>query len=320
MSPAARRLRPGAAAGLALAAIVLWTATALPRPADPPPQPPADAGATVAAWWPLDPPEDHWRPAAFALLPTGDLIAADRHRNRLFHLAEGKIVLRLPAPGRAPLEWTALAAAPGMALLALDGPGEVIHRYDVRGNYVGVAVDLAEVAADAGLGPIDPAGLAVDGAGHALVTDRLGDRILVFAPGWTFAGVWGESGAAPGAWRRPESVAVGDRAPFLVADEGNRRIVLLNEVGAVVAMRALPDRVDALAAGEDGGFVAAVGDTILRLDPTLATIGAIALPAGPGCRGEAFAAGGLAAGAGVVYVGEGCSGRIAKLAVKPAER
>ena len=70
-----------------------------------------------------------------------------------------------------------------------------------------------------------------------VLTDRLGDRIIAFGPGWSFLGVLGQTGSDPGSWRRPGVVAVGGRGPFLVVDEGNRRIVLLDTLGEVIAAR-----------------------------------------------------------------------------------
>lgn len=274
---------------------------------------PAHAASPEVEWWPLDPPRDSWRPEALLTLPTGELIVADRSQNRLFRLVDGAVAERLPSPDRAPVEWTALSAAPGLSFYVLDGPGRRIHQYDLRGNYLGLALDLEALARREGIEDLEPAGLAVDRSGQAVVTDRLGDRLLVFAPGWLYTGTWGETGSAPGAWRRPGAVAVGDRAPFLVADAGNRRVVLLDEVGGVVAVREFEERVEGVAVLGPGRYAVSHGATVELLDEDLDPVERVLLPRAGACRERPYATAGLAGGAGVVLAGEGCGGRIARI-------
>jgi len=243
------------------------------------------------------------------LLPTGELVVADRFQNRLF-LLEGpdRNPLRLPSPGTAPVEWTALASAPGLSFYILDGPGRRVHQYDFRGNYLGQAVDLDAVTDAEDLGPLEPGGLAVDRSGRAMVTDRLGDRLLVFGPGWNLVDIRGETGSEPGTWRRPGAIAVGARAPFLVSDEGNRRLVLLDELGDVLAVRRLEEAARGVAVLAPGRYAASVGDRVLILDAALAPVASLRFPAGSSC--VPYATGALAGDAGSVFAGEGCSGRV----------
>ncbi len=306
------RIRPGARrrAAAALAACLLLTAgcASAPSPAGRPETAPALA---EGVWWPSPAPADRWFPASALLLPNGVLAVAETARNRIF-LIDGteRPPFRAPSPGREPVEWTALSAAPGLSFYALDGPGRAVHQYDLQGNYLGLALDLDRVAAEQGLGPVDPAGLAVDRAGQAVISDRSGDRLLVFGPGWNFLGVWGQSGSQPGSWRRPGRVAVGDRPPFLVADEGNRRVVLLDELGAVRGVRDLDGDPKGVGALEDGGFALTVGAEALVLDGSLFTRERYALPSGPGCTRTPYATAAVAGDADVLFVGDGCSGRL----------
>jgi hypothetical protein len=247
-------------------------------------------------------------------LPGNEVLIADRYQNRIFRLeSPGKPPGRLPDPNPAAVEWTALSAAPGLSFFALDGPGRFVQQFDFRGNYLGTAVDLERVAADEGLGGIDPAGLAVDRSGRAVVTDRLGDRLLEFGPGWSFLGVWGQSGDELGSWLRPGAVAVGKRPPFLVADTGNRRVVLVDEFGEAMMMRRLPATPVAVAVLGESRYAVAFEDTVEILDGTLLPLERLALPRHDDCRDAPFATSALAGDATTLFVGDGCTGRVLEL-------
>jgi DNA-binding beta-propeller fold protein YncE len=244
-------------------------------------------------------------------------VVADSNQNRLFLIPDaGGPAARLPLPGSAPLQWTALALAPGLSFYALDGPGHRVHQYDVQGNYQGLAVDLDAVVAAEGLGSIDPAGLAVDRSGHAVLTDQQGDRLLTFGPGWNYLGVWGQSGIDLGSWRRPGAVAVGSRGSYLVADVGNHRVVLLDSIGNALADREMGDAPRGVAVLDGGRFAVGIGNTVSFLGAGLLPLSGRVLPPGPGCRDRAYATTALAADGDKVFVGEGCSGRIFEMSVR----
>jgi hypothetical protein len=266
------------------------------------------------SWWPASAPVDSWSPAAVLCLPTSDLIVADRNQNRLFRLRDpGTMPYRLPSPGTTPVEWTALSRAPGLSFYALDGPGRRIHQFDLNGNYLGVALDLDELADDRGLGSIDPAGLAVVRSGQAVVTDRFGDRLLAFGPGWVFQGEWGRTGSEPGAWRRPARVAAGDRPPFLVADEGNDRVVLVDDFGEVIATRDLPDSPRGVAVIDVDRYAVSYADVVEILDGHLDPVRRIPVPPGPGCASSPYVTTALDGGDDAVWAGEGCSGGVLQI-------
>jgi hypothetical protein len=294
----------------ALVALVALSSCA-PGAGTPPQTGPPPESAT---WWPAQPPADRWFPVAALVLANGKLAVAETNQNRIFLLdAPDAVPFRAPAPGRSPVEWTALSPAPGLSFYALDGPGRLIQQYDLQGNYLGVALDLDTVARDHDLGPVGPAGLAVDRTGHAVVSDRLGDRLLVFGPGWSYLGIWGQSGSEAGSWRRPGQVAVGDRPPFLVADEGNRRVVLVDGLGEVLAMRETADVPRGVAVLGSGRYAVSEGSRVRFLGPGLIPDGSVELPAAEGCAGRTYAAPALTGDDGEVFVGDGCSGRVAEL-------
>jgi hypothetical protein len=262
--------------------------------------------------WPAPEPPDRWFPVAVLPLSDGTWAVAETDQNRIFLLdAAGRVSARLPGPGRARVEWTALAPAPGLSFYALDGPGRAVHQYDLRGNYLGVAIDLAHVADDQGLGAIEPAGLAVDRSGLAVVTDRIGDRLLVFGPGWGFRGAWGQTGSEPGSWRRPGAVAVGDRPPFIVCDEGNSRIVLIDEMGNVRGARSWADPPRGVTVLGREGYAVVSGGSVQILDGALVSRQVHALRGSGLCAGRAYATGAVGVAGGLLLVGEGCSGRLA---------
>ena len=303
----------GTVAAVLVAVALISCAKGAPGPvAAPGVEPPVFAAASPT-WWPPRPPSDRWYPVAVLALPGDKLAVAETGQNRLFLLAPDGDPKRLPAPGRRVVEWTALAAGPGLFFYALDGPGRAVHQYDYEGNYLGLALDLDRVARDEGLGDVEPAGLAVDRSGQAVITDRMGDRLLVFGPAWRFTGEWGQSGSGPGAWRGPNRVAVGARPPYIVADEGNRRVVLVDRFGVTVAVRPLSDPPRGVAALGEDRYAVALRDRVEILDGALGLVRVYALPRGEGCDRVPYATPALAGDGQVLFAGEGCSGRVVAL-------
>ena len=271
--------------------------------------------APARRWWPAVPPGDPWYPTAVLFLPGGQVVVADTDQNRLYLMDEqGRRTRRLPLPDRSPLEWTALAAAPGLSFYALDGPGAAVYQYDLQGNYLGLALDMRRVAEEEGLGDLDPAGLAVDATGRAVITDRLGDRLLVFGPGWTFLGVWGQTGREPGSWRRPGRVAAGPGSQFLVADEGNHRVVRVDAFGSVTGARVLEEAPRGVAVLHRG-YAVSTPRGIEILGPDLERVRTFGLPRARDCSRRPFATRALDASAAGILAGEGCSGRVVEISV-----
>ena len=251
---------------------------------------------------------------AALLLPTGELVVAEKGQNRIFLLRDRDAVpYRLPAPSPTPIEWTALANAPGLSFYALDGPGRKIHQYDFRGNYLGLALDIKSAVDRLDLGPVDPAGFAVDRSGRAVITDRQGDRVLLFGPGWSYLGTAGESGSLPGAWRRPAAAVATDRGLFLVADTGNRRVVLLDGVGGVSEVLETGEAPQGVATLDAGRFAVSLAGRVDILDRNLVRRESLRVWPGPECRGTAYVTPALAGTSGRIWVGEGCTGRILEI-------
>src|SRR5262245_29074491 len=259
---------------------------------------------TTLLWWPGVALSNPWTPVAALLLPTQDLLVADKAQNRLY-LLHGRDAspTRLPEPSPAPVEWTALSGAPGLALYALDGPGGKVHQFDFKGNYLGVAVDVDAMAVANELGRVDARGLAVDRSGRAVVTDRQNDRVLLFGPGWSFLGVLGETGSGLGAWRRPTAAAASEKGSFLVVDEGNRRVVLLDAVGSIKASRETKEVPQGVSALGPALFAIALDDRVDVVNAGLDLVASYPVPAGPRCRGASYATSALTGSEDRILVG-----------------
>jgi hypothetical protein len=275
------------------------------------------AAVDTSLWWPAVPPRSRWFPVAALLLPTDELLVAEKAQNRLYLIPKRKgLPVRLPEPSPTPVEWTALSGAPGLALYALDGPGGKIQQFDFQGNYLGLALDLESLPTTLNLGRVDAYGLAVDRSGRAVVTDRQNDRVLLFGPGWSFLGVSGETGSAPGAWRRPGCAAASEHGLFLIVDEGNRRVVLLDAVGSVKAVhetKEVPRGVSYL--GSDR-FAVSLASRVEVLNVQLDLEHAYPVPPGPSCGSASYATAALTGTRDRILVGEGCSGRLLELRIR----
>jgi hypothetical protein len=272
---------------------------------------------TTLLWWPRTAPSNPWSPVAALLLPTQDLLVADKAQNRLY-LIRGRdaVPVRLPEPSPPPVEWTALSGAPGLALYALDGPGGKVHQFDFKGNYLGVAVDFDAVSLANGLGRVDARGLAVDRSGRAVVTDRQNDRVLLFGPGWSFLGVLGETGSGLGAWRRPTAAAASEKGWFLIVDEGNHRVVLLDAVGSVKTARATKEVPQGVSALGPDRFAIALDNRVDVVNAGLDLEASYPVPAGPRCGGASYATPAVTGTRECILVGEGCSGRLLELRIR----
>lgn len=77
-------------------------------------------------------------------------------------------------------------------------------------------------------------GVAVDGAGSVLVTDRGNSRVQKFGPGGAFLHKWGFAGAGGGQFSNPTGIAVDPWGAVYVADHGNRRIQKFDSNGSLI--------------------------------------------------------------------------------------
>jgi DNA-binding beta-propeller fold protein YncE len=133
----------------------------------------------------------------------------------------------------------------GLSVLLMDTGARSVHRYDLRGQYQGVALDLSDVR-DARAGFIEPVDIAADNAGQLYVTEREGHRVLVFDQGGRFLFAFGGFGSGSGQFRSPGAVSVDATGTLAVADRGNHRVQLIDAFGTPLREVGLP-------LGADGG-------------------------------------------------------------------
>jgi streptogramin lyase len=182
------------------------------------------------------------RPLALAAAPTGGLLVTDAGNVRV-QLIEVNGVQRWEAGGagtdEGSLRRPVSAAASGLEVLILDGASGRVLQFHARGEFLGVALDLGDPRLDDQLGDIDARGIAVDRTGNLLVTDREGDRLLVFAPNRDLLYAAGGFGDGTQQFEDPESVVAG-RSRIFVADSGNGRVQVLDLLGRFQASWPLP--------------------------------------------------------------------------------
>ena len=69
-----------------------------------------------------------------------------------------------------------------------------------------------------------PAGVALDSAGNAYITDEWLNRVSIFDPAGQFLTCWGTEGNGPAQLSRPAGILIDDQDIVYIADGGNHRI------------------------------------------------------------------------------------------------
>jgi len=134
---------------------------------------------------------------------------------------------------------TGIGVDPAGAVYAVDrGYGRLLKLW-------GDGTWLSETGGPAAVGGVQLSGngaVAVSPATHqTLVADSGHNRVLVFGPEGALQARWGAgegngaAGSGPGAFNRPEAIAVDPSGTVFVADAGNDRVVKLSPSGSVLA-------------------------------------------------------------------------------------
>ncbi len=255
-----RRVRRGTAGGLAavLATVLVLTGA---RPAVPAPAstPPARAAARVdtvtASPWPSE--LVAGEPLSIAVDFRGRLVVADASPGRLLRLDADGSAMEFQSPPTAGFYPVAVALR-GFFVVALDATTRRLVRFDDRGGWRDVLLDLDAASPGGRMAPVD---VAIDDAGRVAVSDADGDRVLVFDPYLDLETVLGGPGRSDGQFVEPAGVALLPGGGLVVADAGAARVVRFDARGAFVAR--LADARDGLRAprglvvdGERGCLVA----------------------------------------------------------------
>lgn len=191
-------------------------------------------------------------PRGLAIDPSGRLLVSDTANNRIETFA--------PAGDAFDEQWGLLAGVPSSAGftpasgfaspagIAVDPRGSVYVADEGHQRLVrlwGDGTFLGELGGPGDLGGAELAGadaLAVSAAtGQTYVADAGHNRILVYGPEGSLQARWGAgagdgaAGDGPGAFDRPEGIAVAPSGNVYVADTANNRVVELSPAGSAIA-------------------------------------------------------------------------------------
>lgn len=189
-------------------------------------------------------------PVDVAIDPSGRvLILDDAGPDLLVFDVDGRPVARWPVSGAGGERFfrPSRLAVSGLSILVMDTDARLVHSYDMRGQYQGVALDFATVQ-DPRVGFIEPVDIAADNAGQLYVTEREGHRVLVFDQGARFLFAFGGFGSGAGQFRSPGAIAVDPTGVLAVADRGNHRVQLIDGFGTPLGETVLPPGADGHAA------------------------------------------------------------------------
>jgi len=195
------------------------------------------------------------RPAAVVTTPHPGVLVADAGNSRVVHLdlddgflwEAGGLGTGEGYVGRP----TAVATVSSLSYLVLDALARRVLEFHARGEYRGVALDLTRPDLRDRLGDVDPRGITVDREGNTIISDRDGDRLLVFSSVWDFLYEIGGFGDDAQSFADPEGLAVG-RQRLYVADSMNGRVQVLDLLGGFIDSWELPGGGLPLAVAVDG--------------------------------------------------------------------
>lgn len=230
------------------------------------------ASLQVTGTLPVPPGADRFTPTQVAVDFRGRVLVADAGSGAVFVFDRNGApvgALADPAPadqvGGMPrfLDVRGIVAASGLSVFVLDAGTGRVSNYDLGGQLRGAVLDLAGGAVEARFGAIRAGGMTLDPTGQAVISDREGDRLLVFDPQWVPSHELGGPGSGAGGFRDPAGVAADARGRLVVADRGNRLVQVLDAFGSPLAEYPFEhapesvavDRAGNIYVGDAAGFV-----------------------------------------------------------------
>jgi tripartite motif-containing protein 71 len=178
------------------------------------------------------------RPEGLAVDRAGDVLVSDTGHVGLYKLSpDGRTLAVWGTGGQGEAKGSpahlgsprALALGLGGSLYVADSQRARVARVDAASGA------LLALWGGRGDGPgrfEQPAGIAVDGAGHVFVSDAGLDRIQEFTPGGRLIAAWGSPGSGPGELSDPGGMEVDCRGDLLVADSANNRVQVFAGAGS----------------------------------------------------------------------------------------
>jgi DNA-binding beta-propeller fold protein YncE len=167
--------------------------------------------------------------AALALDAAGNLYVGETSLCQVVvYGPDRKVRFRFGACGDGRGEFRAIngIAADGERIVVIDQQATPVQVFDRHGSWEN-GFGSHELTADSfSL----PSAVAIDGQGRIVVIDSLRQEIKFFTPSGRFLDRFGGLGAGPGRVRFPADVAIDGHGRLYVAEQGNGRVQILEEV------------------------------------------------------------------------------------------
>lgn len=209
--------------------------------------------------------EGGFAPTVLGLDGTGRLYATDAARGRVAVFDEREFAGFLEPPtastgsaGRLSDVRGIASSVGGLAVYVLDGGRGRLYGYDLGLRFRGVALDLADPAVGVRFGRVEADGVSFDPSGRVFLSDREGDRLLVFDQYWRPESEIGGPGSAGRGFFDPGALTAVRGGDIGVADRGNRTVQIVTPGGRFGATLALPRAAESLASAGAQSFL--VGD------------------------------------------------------------
>lgn len=213
----------------------------------------------------LPDPSELFTPTVLGLDATGRVYVTDAARGRVAVFEAERFLGFLEPPiastgssGRLSDVRGMAGSTGGLTLYVLDGGRGRLYGYDLGLRFRGTALDLTDPTVTARFGRVDPDGVTFDPSGRAILSDREGERLLVFDPQWRPDREIGGPGGAGRGFLDPGALAPGRSGEIVVVDRGNRTLQRVDSGGRLGAAQLLPRPGESVTSAGAGRYL--VGD------------------------------------------------------------
>ncbi len=165
-------------------------------------------------------------PSSIAFDAAGNFWVAERSTNRLQKFnSKGESLKTTGASGSGNGQFNGpedIAIAPNGHIFVSDTYNHRVQEFNANGEFV-------KVVNPAGLGAIEPTGIAADANGNIWVTDWAGNRVVEFSEAGALIRSFGSGGTGDGQFNRPDAVEVDAQGMVWIGDQNNARIQIFNQ-------------------------------------------------------------------------------------------